>query len=582
LSAPIGKPPAQEEGSSSSIQWEGNEFLELAEASAGIGVWDVDLATGMVRGRPQFFRLMGLEPTSEAVPIATMRNLRHPDDRAGVISGFRHALQSQTDYYESEYRILWPDGQSRWILGRGRIVRDEHGKPVRYSGVDIDITERKRYEQALRAAEARFLHVFQLAPIAMSISTLRDGRYIDVNTALLAQTGYSRDEIIGRTARDIVTYADPEDFLRVRQLLQHGVIRNLEIALRGKHDIRTVLFNADIIELEGVECLLTASVDITERKAVEAALAESEQRYRDLVDNANDIVATLDLEGRFTSINPAAQRILGYAPEELLGMSLNTLIPPEERPMHEAMLRRKLEGEAATRYEMHIATKGGRRVTLEVNSKLIRAEGKPVAIHSISRDVTERRDADARQTVLIRELQHRAKNLLAVTQSIVLSSLRNASDTKVAQDTILGRFQALARAQEFIAAGPTGGAPIDEIVRAELSAFGGRATIDGPSIIAGSAFAQMFAIVVHELATNATKYGSLSVPQGRVEIRWAADHGGAFRFTWVERGGPPARSPRSVGFGTQIMRAALAAEPRMLYADAGFEYEVTVPMAQLK
>jgi PAS domain S-box-containing protein len=131
--------------------WKGHEFLELAESSAGIGIWDVDLATGMVRGRPQFFRVMGLQPTAEPVPIAVTRAIRHSEDRMGVIEGFQRCLETGTDYYESEYRIIWPDGQVRWILGRGRIVRDETGKPVRYSGVDIDITDRKRIEEELRA-----------------------------------------------------------------------------------------------------------------------------------------------------------------------------------------------------------------------------------------------------------------------------------------------------------------------------------------------------------------------------------------------------------------------------------------------
>ena len=83
--------------SPNAVRWEGAEFLELAEASAGIGVWDVDLATGMGRGRPQFFRLMGLDPATEQVPIDVMRALRHPDDRANVIDGFQQSLKNRTD-----------------------------------------------------------------------------------------------------------------------------------------------------------------------------------------------------------------------------------------------------------------------------------------------------------------------------------------------------------------------------------------------------------------------------------------------------------------------------------------------------
>ena len=240
--------------------------------------------------------------------MEVFRSLRHPEDRSKVVDGFQQTLKDGTDYYESEYRIVRPDGQLRWILGRGRVVRDAQGKPVRYFGVDIDITERKRVETELRAAQSHFLSVFQLAPVAMSLSTLRDGRYIDVNAALLAQTGYRREEIVGRTARELSVYVEEQDFERIRNLLAHdGQVRGLELRLRGKEDVRTVLFSADIIAFGDEQCLLTASVDITDRKAAENALSLSEQRYRDLVDNANDIVATVDLQGRFTSINPGGR-----------------------------------------------------------------------------------------------------------------------------------------------------------------------------------------------------------------------------------------------------------------------------------
>jgi PAS domain S-box-containing protein len=131
----------------------GQDALTLAEQSAGIGVWSIDLTTGLVRATAQFFRTMGLEPADGRVPMEAIRALRHPDDRDRVLDGFRHALSGGTDSYEVEYRIIRPDGQVRWIFGRGRIVRDNAGRPVRYSGVDLDITDRKTAEAALAAAK---------------------------------------------------------------------------------------------------------------------------------------------------------------------------------------------------------------------------------------------------------------------------------------------------------------------------------------------------------------------------------------------------------------------------------------------
>ena len=151
-------------------QWRGeqelrdrDQILSLAEQSAGIGVWDADLATGQVRGTAQFYEIMGLPPSSEPVQQDVFRALRHPDDRDRVVDGFRAAMAAGADAYETEYRIIRPDGKVRWIFGRGRVVRDRQGNPVRYSGVDVDITERKEAEARLRESEQRFRQAFNPA-----------------------------------------------------------------------------------------------------------------------------------------------------------------------------------------------------------------------------------------------------------------------------------------------------------------------------------------------------------------------------------------------------------------------------------
>jgi PAS domain S-box-containing protein len=442
--------------------WEREEILELAERSAGIGVWDIDMATGMLRGRPQLFRLMGLEPTAGPVPIDTLRALRHPEDRDRVADGFQHVLDSGNDFYEVEYRIIRPDQQVRWIFRRGRIVRDARGKPIRYSGVDIDITD---------------------------------------------------------------------------------------------------------------------------RKAAEAALADSEQRYRALVDNASDIVATMDLDMLVTSINPVIERILGYEPSEVVGTPLSRYVPPDQIPMHKDMLQRKFEGAEATRYETDLLRKDGQRCTVEVSSKLVLDPlGQPIGVHSIARDITERRNAEARQMLLVRELQHRTKNMLAVVQSIVANTLTRGSSVEAAREAVVGRLQAIARAQEFVASGKSGGAPLRELVEGQLATFAGRAKIDGPSVYAGAPFAQMFALVIHELATNAAKYGSLSEPVGHVVITWQMLDGPSeprLAFSWVERNGPPVVAPTHQGFGSRLISAALAGTPRIAFGSQGFEYTVDVPLSDV-
>jgi PAS domain S-box-containing protein len=139
--------------------------LRLAEESAGVGIWDIDVVTDTVRGTAQFFRIMGLEPTSDPVPMKVLRGLRLDGDRDRVNSDYVRAVEENSESCDTEYRIRRPDGELRWIFGRGRILRDKSGAAVRYSGVDIDVTERRATEHALAESEDRLRLAIQAAQL---------------------------------------------------------------------------------------------------------------------------------------------------------------------------------------------------------------------------------------------------------------------------------------------------------------------------------------------------------------------------------------------------------------------------------
>jgi PAS domain S-box-containing protein len=132
-------------------------MLTLAERSAGIGVWTADLEAQTVRGTAQFFELLGLEPTDAEISMEIPRSVRHPEDRERVLAGFRQAIADGSDSYEAEYRII-RGGEVRWIFGRGLVMRDATGVPIRYSGVDIDITERKRQAEQVQIVLRELQH----------------------------------------------------------------------------------------------------------------------------------------------------------------------------------------------------------------------------------------------------------------------------------------------------------------------------------------------------------------------------------------------------------------------------------------
>ncbi len=275
-----------------------------------------------------------------------------------------------------------------------------------------DITERKRDEEAVRALEERFSKAFNASPIPMSIVTHKEGRYIDVNESFLSNSGYSREEIIGRTTIDINLYADPEERDRLRQILnEQGRIRNAEVHRRIKSgEVRVAIASSEIITLNGEMCILTTTEDITERKRAEEALRESESRKEAILKSALDSIITIDGEGKIIEFNPAAEKMFGYAQQEVIGkLMADLMIPPSLRDAHNSGLARYL----ATG-EVHILNKltelramrsDGTEFPIELTITAIGSQAAPLFTGFI-RDITGRKQAE--QTLRESEQRFRA------------------------------------------------------------------------------------------------------------------------------------------------------------------------------
>jgi PAS domain S-box-containing protein len=425
---------------------ERSELMSLAEQTAEIGVWDIDMDAGVVRGTPQFFRIMGLEPSDKPVPLEVMRALRHPDDRERVVSRFKEALQEGKDGYESEYRITRPsDGQVRWIFGRGGVIRDADGHVIRYAGVDIDITERKHAEEAA-------------------------------------------------------------------------------------------------------------------------------SRLVSIVESSDDAILSKDLNGVINSWNEGARRLYGYFAEEIIGQHVTVLIPEDRRDEEPAIMERIARGERVQHYETVRRRKDGSLVEISLSVSPIRdAAGRLVGASKIARDISQRRRAEEHERLLLREMNHRIKNLFAVASGVVTLSTGSASSAPELAEMIRDRLGALARAHALTLPEITGtGARIERsttlsaLVRAVLSPYvsdwkdGSGMTASGPEVPIGAKTASNFALLLYEFATNAAKYGALSSTAGRVSVEWAVESG-ELRLVWRERGGPTLpHAPDFKGFGSRFSESIVA------------------------
>ena len=260
-----------------------------------------------------------------------------------------------------------------------------------------EIAVRMQAEIALGQSEEKFSKAFRSSPNPIAIARFADGRYIEVNDSFLSTFSYSREEVIGFTAIELNLWVNLEECGRYRQLLQEsGVLRNQEFDCRtSAGEVRKMLVSADIIELGGEACILLVTNDITERQRVEEALKESEGKYRDLVETSQDMIWSVDVEGRYTFVNAAVKQIFGYSPEEMIGRKFSDFKSPEQLVKDNEIFQRMLNGESVFQYETIQLAKDSRPINLRANAIVVRdSEGNILGITGTASDITESKKAE--------------------------------------------------------------------------------------------------------------------------------------------------------------------------------------------
>ncbi|MEO8559870.1 MAG: PAS domain S-box protein, partial [Rhodospirillales bacterium] len=307
---------------------------------------------------------------------------------------------------------------------------------------------------------------------------------------------------------------------------------------------------------------LNILLDLSDRVQVDIELA----RLGAIVSSSDDAIVSKDLTGRINSWNAAAVRTFGWSAEEMIGESIMKLIPTELQSEEKEIISRIQRGERVEHFDTERLTKDGRRVAVSITvSPLLNRAGIVVGASKIARDVTERKRTEELQGLLFDELNHRVKNTLATIQAIAGQSLRSSTSPAAFVASFNGRIQSLARAHDVLVTGQMKGADLAEIVREQV-ALGSpddtRIAANGPSVFLPPKAAVNLSLVLHELATNARKYGALSVPNGQLNIEWKvfASPKRELLIEWRESGVDSLQEPKKRGFGSTLIERSLEAE----------------------
>ena len=311
-----------------------------------------------------------------------------------------------------------------------------------------------------------------------------------------------------------------------------------------------------------------------------------------IVESSDDAIASKDLDGVVTSWNRAAERLFGYAAAEMVGRPIAVLAAPGREDEMPAILARIRRGERVDHLETVRRRKDGRLVEVALTVSPVRnRQGRVVGASKVARDITGRRAAEERQRLLLGELRHRVKNLLALVQALARQTEAAGRSGEDYRDAFLGRLETLARAHELTFAAHAATADLGELVGRILAPYAADpATITietGPRVSLVRGQVTPVCLILHELATNAVKHGALSAPAGRVRVGWrdeqdAAGGGRRLRLRWGEQGGPEVRPPAARGFGTRLVEAAAAHElggrAELTFAPEGLSAEIAFPL----
>src|SRR5712671_5719617 len=444
-----------------------------------------------------------------------------------------------------------------------------------------------------RNSEARLRAAFDNAAVGIA-HIGPDGRWLRVNRALCRILGYPVDELLTKSFRD-VTYPDDlaADLVQF-ELMREGKIESYEVEKRDLRKDGAIIWCRKTVGCVrkgdgSIDYFVSVIEDISARKQAEKQLRENEERFRSSLVHSPLPISLFDDREQILAVSQSWLEQSGYLREELPRLEDWTIRAYGERSGEVLEQMRQIiiistQPEARSA-ELTIRTKDGReRLWNFVSSPLAAQSNGRRLFVCVAQDVTDQKAHEEQIHLLMSEINHRAKNMLSLVQAIARQTATRGPEDFIERFT--ERIQALAANQDLLVRNEWQGVDVEDLVRAQLAHFadlvGSRITVRGPPVCLNAAAAQAIGLALHELATNAGKYGALSVDAGCVDVCWRLDSD-IFAMSWTERNGPPVSQPKRRGFGSTVVDAMVKqtvnGEVQLDYIPSGVVWNLTCPAA---
>ena len=479
-------------------------------------------------------------------------------------------LAGDVDTFSMEKRYIRKDGTVVWCNLTVGCVRDAGGAVESFISVVEDISERKAAEERLRQSEERYRGIFEHAGTGIAISDLA-GRFESCNPAYAAMLGYSERELRRVNVRDLIHPDDRDANIAELERLLAQDVPSFEVVNRYVRKDGAPLWVHKRISLlrdaSGAPSHRIGLVtDMSAQKQIEESLRAARDTFASMVEHSPFGIYVVDADFRLSLVSQGrTPRVRGVGP--LIGRNFEAVLRHMWGDGAEDMLaqfRNTLETGAPHRNPNWVARRADLGTTEAYDwqtDRIVGLDGRFAVVCQFY-DLSERRAYEEKIETLMREVNHRSKNLLALVQSIAMQTATANSDFFKRFDD---RLRALAASHDLLVHGDWQGADLAALIRSQFLPFsdliGSRIVLSGPAVNLAPKAAQTLGMALHELTTNAVKYGALSDHKGRIEISWRIEQepeGARFAMSWIERDGPAVATPPRQGYGQRVARTIVA------------------------